>query len=100
MIVSNLNSSTNKTISEPNVRVIRHNQVCEKIQISSAKLFDMVSRGQFPKPFILVPGGRAVGWLESDVTSWILERKESGSSKNLTTQASIIECSIRGENHE
>ncbi len=59
------------------LRVIRHKQVCEKIQISSAKLFDMVARGQFPKPFTLVPGGRAVGWLEADVDSYVLAQKEA-----------------------
>jgi prophage regulatory protein len=57
------------------LRVIRHKQVCAKLQISSAKLFDMVARGQFPKPFTLIPGGRAVGWLEADVDSYILDRK-------------------------
>lgn len=59
------------------IRVIRHNQVCQKMQISSAKLFDMVATGIFPKPFQLVPGGRAVGWLEQDVDQWILERKDA-----------------------
>ena len=57
------------------ISVIRHQQVCQKMQISSAKLFDMVARGQFPKPFTLVPGGRAVGWLETDIDSYILGRK-------------------------
>jgi prophage regulatory protein len=47
------------------------------LQISSAKLFDMVARGQFFKPFTLIPGGRAVGFLESDVDQWILDRKEA-----------------------
>jgi prophage regulatory protein len=59
------------------LRVIRHKQVCEKLQISSAKLFDMVARGQFPKPFTLVPGGRAVGWIEADVDCYVLARKEA-----------------------
>ena len=57
------------------LRVIRHKQVCKKLQISSAKLFDMVARGQFPKPFTLIPGGRAVGWIEADVDAWIVSRK-------------------------
>jgi predicted DNA-binding transcriptional regulator AlpA len=57
------------------LRVIRHNQVCVKLQISSAKLFDMVAKKQFIQPFTIVPGGRAVGFLESDVDQWILERK-------------------------
>jgi len=59
------------------VRVVRHKQVCQKIQISSAKLFDMVASGIFPKPFQIVPGGRAVGWIEQDVDQWILDRKET-----------------------
>ncbi len=57
------------------VRVIRHANVRKKLQVSSAKLFDMIARGQFPKPFTLVPNGRAVGWLEHEVDQWILDRK-------------------------
>ena len=57
------------------VQVLRQKAVCQKLQVSSAKLFDMVARCQFPKPFALIPGGRAVGWLESDVDQWVLDRK-------------------------
>ncbi len=57
------------------LRIIRHRQVCERLQISSAKLFDMIAKKQFLQPFTLIPGGRAVGFLESDVDRWILERK-------------------------
>ena len=67
-----------QTQSRPeSIQVIRHTQVCNKLQISSAKLFDMVAKFQFPKPFQLIPGGRAVGWIETDVEQWILERKNS-----------------------
>ena len=59
------------------LRVIRHANICEKLQVSSAKLFDMIARGQFPKPFTLVPNGRAVGWLEYEVDQWILDRKSA-----------------------
>jgi prophage regulatory protein len=59
------------------VRIIRHAQTTEKLKLSSAKLHDMVAKGIFPKPFPLVPGGRAVGWLEQDVDAWILGRKDS-----------------------
>jgi prophage regulatory protein len=65
---------TQKFAASP-VQVVRHNQVCEKLRVSSAKLFDMVARGQFPKPFALVPGGRAVGWLEADIDRWVLDRR-------------------------
>jgi len=59
------------------LRVIRHNQVCQKLGLSSAKLFDMQAKGIFPKPFTLIPGGRAVGWLENEIDQWILDRKSA-----------------------
>jgi prophage regulatory protein len=60
------------------VQVLRHAEVKKRLKVSSAKLFDMVAKGQFPKPFKIVPGGRAVGWLESTVNQWIHSRKEQG----------------------
>ena len=57
------------------VQVLRHAEVKKRLKVSSAKLFDMVAKGQFSKPFKIVPGGRAVGWLESDVDEWVLDRK-------------------------
>lgn len=100
MIISHLSNSANTGIIEPNVRVIRHNSVCEKLDISSAKLFDMVACGLFPKPFTIIPGGRAVGWLESDVNRWVIERKESALLKHKAEQSSGVERVSRGGNHE
>jgi predicted DNA-binding transcriptional regulator AlpA len=57
------------------LQIIRHAQVCKKLNVSSAKLFVMINKGQFPKPFIIIPGGRAVGWLEGDVDAWIIDRR-------------------------
>ncbi len=56
------------------LKVIRHVDVRAKLNVSSAKLFDMVAKGQFPKPFPIIPGGRAVGWLEHEVDAWIINR--------------------------
>jgi prophage regulatory protein len=64
--------------SPVSIHIIRHNLVRKKLDVSSAKLFDMIAKGQFPKPFTIVPGGRAVGWLEGDVDAWIMERKAIG----------------------
>ena len=77
MITKHPSNPRHTSLNEPSVCVNRHKHVCEKLQISSAKLFDMVAQGLFPKPFTIIPGGRAVGWLESEVTSWILERKDA-----------------------
>ena len=59
------------------LRIVRNAQVRTKLDVSEAKLFDMVAKGLFPKPFPIVPGGRAVGWLEQDVDAWILEQKRA-----------------------
>lgn len=71
-------TARNKRVAPGAVQVLRHQQVCEKLQVSSAKLFAMCADGIFPKPFTIVPGGRAVGWLAADVDSWILARHDSG----------------------
>ena len=69
-----MNTDTTPTKGQP----VRHADACKKLGISSASIFDMVAKGQFPKPFVIVPGGRAVGWLESDVDAWILGRSDGG----------------------
>ena len=70
-----MQTNTETDGSVDRIQVMRHAQVCQKLQISSAKLFDLVAKGIFPKPFALIPGGRAVGWLEKDIDQWILARK-------------------------
>ena len=71
------------TENNERVQIIRHAHVCQKLQISSAKLFDLIAQGIFPKPFTLIPGGRAVGWLERDVDAWVLDRKVASSTEAL-----------------
>ena len=61
------------------ISIVRHKDVKQKLKISSAKLFDMVAKGLFPKPFPIVPGGRAVGWLETYVNQWIENQKNTSS---------------------
>lgn len=82
MIIKDQPEPTGQKLA-PQLRVLRHKHVCAKLQISSAKLFDMVARGHFPKPFTLVPDGRAVGWIEADVDCYVLARKESSSKRAL-----------------
>ena len=76
MHVQQLQAALASKQSSP-VRVLRHADACVKVGVSKGKLFDMIAKGQFPKPFPLVPGGRSVGFLESDIDAWILSRKEA-----------------------
>lgn len=70
-----LSSSRMKPDSYSGVKVIRHAEVCRKLGISAASLFDMIAKDQFPKPFPIIPGGRSVGWLEGEVDAWIIDRR-------------------------
>ena len=56
-------------------RIIRMRDNCNKVGLGQSSIYELVSKGLFPKPFPLVPGGRAVGWIEDDIDQWILERK-------------------------
>ena len=58
-------------------RILRMRDICQKLGLCPSTVHDLVARGIFIKPFILIPGGRAVGWLEVDVDQWICERKEA-----------------------
>lgn len=59
-------------------RIVRPEAVRARLGISRAKFADMIARGHFPRPFTIIPGGRAVGWLESVVTAWIADRSAQG----------------------
>lgn len=62
-------------------RVIRMSDATRKTGLCASTIYDLVSRGVFPRPFQLVPGGRAVGWLEDDLDKWILARKTDGAGE-------------------
>jgi predicted DNA-binding transcriptional regulator AlpA len=38
------------------------------------QILDAVARGNFPAPFTILPGGRAIGWDESEIDAF-LERQ-------------------------
>ena len=64
----------NQNFEGDNFRIVRPNEVQNRLGVSRAKFADMVAKGQFPKPFTIIPGGRAVGWLGEDVDAWIIQR--------------------------
>ncbi len=54
------------------MKVIRLQQVMEMTGLGRSTIYKYVSESWFPKPIPL--GGRSVGWLEGEVSEWILER--------------------------
>ena len=43
-----------------------------KTTLSRSSIYDMIARGEFPKPVKI--SGRRVAWLESSVDAWIQSR--------------------------
>lgn len=52
--------------------VLRLPDVISKTGLSRSAIYSRIAEGQFPKQFNL--GGRAVGWLSSDVSLWLKQR--------------------------
>jgi len=55
-------------------RILRIPEVLQMTGISRSQVYNLAAIGLFPKSITLAPGGKAVGWLESEVNAWIDER--------------------------
>jgi prophage regulatory protein len=56
--------------SKPARRIIRMAQLRAKCPLSESHIYGLIKQGKFPKPFPLVPGGRAVGWYEDVIDEY------------------------------
>ena len=56
---------------EQPIRVLRMKDLPEKVGFAPSTIYELVARGEFPKPFKLMPGGRAAGWLEHELDNWL-----------------------------
>jgi prophage regulatory protein len=52
--------------------ILRLPAVKTRTGLSRSTIYLRVSRGSFPRPVSL--GGRAVGWVEDEIQSWLAER--------------------------
>lgn len=50
--------------------ILRRRQVEARTGLARSTIYERVRAGTFPAPFSL-GGGKAVGWLESDIDHWI-----------------------------
>jgi prophage regulatory protein len=51
--------------------VLRMKDLPKKIGFQPSTIYELIAKGKFPAPFKLVQGGKASGWLESTIDSWI-----------------------------
>ena len=54
------------------VRFLRLPEVLARTGLSRSTIYVRLEQGRFPRPISL--GGRAVGWIESEVQEWIRQR--------------------------
>ncbi len=58
--------------ANPPIRILRLPEVLARTGLSRSTVYMRLELGRFPKPISL--GGRAVGWIESEIDAWIRER--------------------------
>ena len=52
------------------ITILRRRQVEERVGLTRSTIYRRVAAGSFPAPISL--GARAVGWLEAEISNWLL----------------------------
>lgn len=65
-----------RTAPVDNIRVLRLPQVCSVTGLCRSSIYQMEAEGRLPSRIKI--GARSVGWIESEVQSWLRERIERG----------------------
>jgi len=66
-------------------RFLRLKEVKERTGLCRTNVYVLSQRGQFPTPVRL--GGRAIAWVESEVNTWMEDRKTSARAGVQATEA-------------
>ena len=70
------------------MRIMRLKEVIDCTGLGRSSIYNFVSEGTFPKSIPL--GGRAVGWLESEVNDWIMMKiEERDASQKIATYSTL-----------
>ena len=56
-------------------KILRLPTVKDLTGLSRSTIYLRISKNEFPSPISL--GGRAVGWVESDINNWLAEKIEA-----------------------
>jgi len=60
-------------------KILRLPTVKDLTGLSRSTIYLRISKNEFPSPISL--GGRAVGWVETDINNWLAEKIEAGRAK-------------------
>lgn len=56
------------------LKILRRKQVEARIGLSRSTIYDRIKAGTFPAPISL--GAKSVGWIESEVDTWLSDQVE------------------------
>lgn len=59
---------------QPSRRFLRLPAVKQQVGLGRTAIYEKIKSGEFPKPYPLSNGGRAVAWLDDDIFKWIESR--------------------------
>ena len=65
------------TPSHPSVRFLRLAEVKQVVGLGRTAIYKKINTGEFPQPYALSAGGRAVAWRSDEITAWIDSRTQS-----------------------
>ncbi len=54
--------------------ILRMEDLEAKLKMKKSQIREAIRTGRFPKGFPILPGGRALGWLEATVDTYLLRR--------------------------
>lgn len=57
-------------------RVLRMKDLELLLGLNQSTIYALIKTGRFPAPFKLLDGGRASGWLQSEIDAYITSRSE------------------------
>jgi len=57
-------------------RILRMKDLVLLLGVNQSTIYALIKKGRFPAPFKLLDGGRATGWLGSDIEEYIKTRSE------------------------
>jgi prophage regulatory protein len=64
------------------IRILRWPEVARRIPFSKSYAYALQARGLFPKPIKLIEGGRASGYIESEIEEYVKNRIASSRQSN------------------
>ena len=62
-------------------RILRMKDLTTKVGFQPSTIYELITKGKFPAPFKLVPGGRAAGWFEATVDDWLANHAQNNETR-------------------